>query len=526
MKTEFFCKTCSHDLCLQCKERHVIDPNNIYHDVVIYRERYEFIRTERCVKHPDEIYRIYCQTCELPFCYKCKGCTKPQNIDIKSAYRSYRQKCKDIFQSIGYEALYISYFLLAEIKDDRRNCHTKLSNFQLEMATRAQSLQEHIITVVDDFKILHRRIMHCVQQRKRNNVCIEKYERRSEKVTQWPIKFLFFHKKTPFPKIRDTPNFTKQHPHSLYDELNMENLIKLLSENIITDTGTRHEYLLKLLPQPVLYRSITVEGVNGVLHISCVAPDKVWVNDLNNLLLINIEGEILHRLRDINSYTGSHTVNSVGDLIYIDKNNNITKLSNENKTMSTLVKKIESRVAPCVFCSPINDDLLVGITAKLPGISKLLRYSKTGKLIRTIQKNSRDQELYENPLYITENLNGDVIVSDSSRGVVVTNRIGRHLFSYTGYSEGSRIEPYGICTDVLSHILVFDRKSSKVQILDKDGNFLSNIQTTERGPVSGIVALQYGGYRAIGNNSCLNHLNEKHSGPFGSEGSCRAQRLS
>lgn len=44
--------------------------------------------------------------------------------------------------------------------------------------------------------------------------------------------------------------------------------------------------------------------------------------------------------------------------------------------------------------------------------SKVIRYNKTGKEIQTIQFNKR-QQLLKQPLYITENNNGDVVVSDN-----------------------------------------------------------------------------------------------------------------
>uniref|UniRef100_A0A8W8LNG2 Tripartite motif-containing protein 3 n=1 Tax=Magallana gigas TaxID=29159 RepID=A0A8W8LNG2_MAGGI len=86
--------------------------------------------------------------------------------------------------------------------------------------------------------------------------------------------------------------------------------------------------------------------------------------------------------------------------------------------------------------------------------------------------------LYRRPSYITENNNGDVVVSDSifpSGAVVVTERGGRHRFSYTGHPSGSGLWPWGICTDALSHILVCDDRT--VQMLNKDGQFLSHLLT-------------------------------------------------
>ena len=52
------------------------------------------------------------------------------------------------------------------------------------------------------------------------------------------------------------------------------------------------------------------------------------------------------------------------------------------------------------------------------------------------------------------------------------NKSGHHRFSYSGQQSG--FLPYGICTDVVGHIIVCDGyfENPTVDILDKDGQFL------------------------------------------------------
>nr|XP_034320737.1 tripartite motif-containing protein 3-like [Crassostrea gigas] len=113
---------------------------------------------------------------------------------------------------------------------------------------------------------------------------------------------------------------------------------------------------------------------------------------------------------------------------------------------------------------------------------KVTRYNQSGQITQTIQYHNTGQGLYSGPYYITENNNGDVVVSDynyisESGAVVVTERGGRHRFSYTGHPSGSGLQPRGICTDALSHILVCDGTTNTVQMINKDGQFLSHLLT-------------------------------------------------
>ena len=59
------------------------------------------------------------------------------------------------------------------------------------------------------------------------------------------------------------------------------------------------------------------------------------------------------------------------------------------------------------------------------------------------------------------------------------NKSGQHRFFYTG--QGSGFRPYGICTDILGHILVCDYVSNNVHLLDQDGGFLSRILSEQQG---------------------------------------------
>nr|XP_034319922.1 uncharacterized protein LOC117687466 [Crassostrea gigas] len=145
------------------------------------------------------------------------------------------------------------------------------------------------------------------------------------------------------------------------------------------------------------------------------------------------------------------------------------------KTTTTFIERTDNTWEPrCVYWSPSTGDLLVGMYREKPRTGKVTRYNQSGQLTQTIQSNNTGLGLYRKPNYITENNNGDVVVSDDD-AVVVTDRGGRHRFSYTGPPSGSGLVPWGICTDALSHILVCDVRTNTVQMLDRDGQFLSHL---------------------------------------------------
>jgi DNA-binding beta-propeller fold protein YncE len=216
-------------------------------------------------------------------------------------------------------------------------------------------------------------------------------------------------------------------------------------------------------------------------------PDQFWVSDFENLVLTDTTGETIQSVTDVSLGNGMHTVNSSGELVYIDKNDSILKLCEK---VTHLLRNTPPWFPECVYCSPATGDLLVGMSNHRTGNGKVTRYNRKGQDVLNIQHDNKNNMLYIFPIYITENKNGDIIVSDWQRqAVVVTDREGSHRFSYTGPKPGS-LFPRGICTDLLSHILVCDQNAYTVQIIDKDGHFLSLLLTLEH-VIEGPLSLAY-----------------------------------
>nr|XP_034312101.1 uncharacterized protein LOC109619492 isoform X2 [Crassostrea gigas] len=225
-------------------------------------------------------------------------------------------------------------------------------------------------------------------------------------------------------------------------------------------------------------REYTVPGVNNVHHISLGKAGRLWVSDDDSSLVqIDLQGnqpQVIHSSRGSEGY---HTVTQDGDLIYTDKKNKVINTIELNNTITEFNKTVDWKPIS-IHSSHINGDILVGMMKD--GEAKVTRYNKTGKEIQNIKRKHKRKGLYGVPHYITENINGDICTSDyKKRAVVVVNKSGQHRFSYTG--QGSQFYPYGICTDLLGHILVCSipflgkvlmSGDNTVNLLDQDGQFL------------------------------------------------------
>lgn len=252
-------------------------------------------------------------------------------------------------------------------------------------------------------------------------------------------------------------------------------------------------FLQKALLSPVKFADVDLCG-----HISFLTLDRIWISDhskiviMQNKLFHNDETVIQDSLivRHKGFFNGFHTMSKDGTFIYIDKTYTIKKVSTDLKETSFIENEDTVWIPLCVYSSLSSADLLVGMWRETPMAGKVFRYNQSGTLVKTIEHDSRGLELYKAPIYITENNNGDIVVSDydltilTSGALVVTDFNGLYRFQYTGNPPESGLEPYGICTDALSRILVCDGRTNKIHLIDSDGQFLAYFDIISKDIVS------------------------------------------
>nr|XP_022312642.1 uncharacterized protein LOC111117739 [Crassostrea virginica]XP_022312643.1 uncharacterized protein LOC111117739 [Crassostrea virginica]XP_022312644.1 uncharacterized protein LOC111117739 [Crassostrea virginica]XP_022312645.1 uncharacterized protein LOC111117739 [Crassostrea virginica]XP_022312646.1 uncharacterized protein LOC111117739 [Crassostrea virginica]XP_022312647.1 uncharacterized protein LOC111117739 [Crassostrea virginica]XP_022312648.1 uncharacterized protein LOC111117739 [Crasso len=509
--TEYYCYKCQQDLCIQCKKLHVIDLSTKHHIVTSYTEKRKYppkpVKTLQSQdpkqvisarsQNPKQVKRwlsgdtkqvISAQSqdhdeqgpCVIPFTeYKPHKFIPPVWLSPLERSEIQRQQYSRRIYHLRGETIYYKSVLLEGLRYDHETGHKAVTiQGQSKAEMRGQGLKDLIDEVLaGDLED------RCIIQKTRMTRHMSKllryyhrFEKLSETMETRPFKFLRIMTRKHSPRKDDMKAIINM-------LVNLMKEIRLVPSGIPRRAGV--EDLLTLLSSPVVQKSLSVTGVKRCTHISCVTPDRVWVSDYNNLILTDTAtGKQLHSVEDsLDSNSGKHTVNCDCELIYIDKEYNIIKLCNDMKTTTTLIKHTDKTWEPeCVYCSPSSGDLLVGMFREDTDThtGKVMRYDKTGKRKQTIpHDDNTPHTLYELPWFITENNNGDVVVSDLFRAVVVTSGEGVHRFSYTGPPSGSELFPRGICIDVMSHILVSDWKTTTVQMLDRDGQFLFYVLTRQ-----------------------------------------------
>ncbi|XP_061171131.1 E3 ubiquitin-protein ligase TRIM63-like [Saccostrea echinata] len=229
--TEYYCNTYEHDLCLQCKERHVIDLDTKHHDV-IYREKYENpTKHETCEIHPDMIYDKYCHSCELPVCVKCAQQKNHQMLDITTVYETKCHQNREIINNIRSETIYNTCVLLIGIKTDIERCQIEISSHLSEMSRKAQTLKDLIDTVICDANFRHKtlmiqRLQQQIRKMNRYFASLETLEHRLEQSANRPVKLLLFLRKPRVSMKKNNAKLTKHIMLSMTKEINRKNVTK------------------------------------------------------------------------------------------------------------------------------------------------------------------------------------------------------------------------------------------------------------------------------------------------------------
>nr|XP_022302688.1 uncharacterized protein LOC111110476 isoform X3 [Crassostrea virginica] len=505
--TEYYCYKCQQDLCIQCKKLHVIDLSSKHHIVTSYAEKRKYppkpVKTLPS-QDPKQVISARSEDpdnnepCVMPFTeYKPHKFIPLVWLSPLERIEIQRQQYSSRIYHLRGETIYYRSVLLEELRSDRDIWHKAVSiRGKSEAVMRGQTLKYMIDEVLagdlEDRRIIQRTRMT------RHMIKLQKYYLRyiqlGETMETRPIKFLRIMTRKP-QKDDMKPIITML--------VNLMKEIRLVPSRIPRRAGVKD--LLTMMSTPVLQKSLTLKFVNNCGHVSSVTPDRVWVSDDdNNLILIDTAlGNILHSVNDSlhEAVCGKHTVNCECELLYIDEEENIIKLCNDMQTTTTILKHTDPTKEPMsVFCSPFSGDLLVGFCIRDTDSDTkegaiIMRFDKRGKRKQRIPHYDNNS-LFGSPRFISENNNGDVVVSDwDLHAVVVTSGKGVHRFSYVGPPKRQRIDPGGICTDVQSHILVCDGITKTIQMLDGDGQFLSYLLWVQDKPVT--LSYDYNSHRLL-----------------------------
>nr|XP_034325620.1 E3 ubiquitin-protein ligase TRIM36 isoform X3 [Crassostrea gigas]XP_034325621.1 E3 ubiquitin-protein ligase TRIM36 isoform X3 [Crassostrea gigas] len=468
----FFCRRCGVNLCDPCVTIHLRVKSKNGHDIVDYTSK-DDDDTCHCDSHPQNDCSAYCKTCDAPICILCVS------IKHKSHEMSeLSDKIEELLKVIAKEndRLQSSKHELERILDHTTKLLSSIpSVYQLrkdEVTARGDEWHKRIEEIV---KKLHQELDG---MQKEHEAVLQKQNRKFEEMV-WKVNKI--NGKTR--KLQKSKNVTEmqtfvpviQKQESLSDvsqysfpksyeykiDEYLENKIKEndLPGRIISEIPTVTSVIDTGFPA-------NEENKNRLYDMAVTDDNKVWMGgESTELKLFDLQGHLHH--------TVSITTNGVHLCMYnkqvVYTTTKGVRMISDTDTVVTMFTTGDWRSRGVT--SAASCDLLVCL--RKDDQSKVVRYSSTGTVLQEIQYDSQCQPLYKQVMYITENVNGDIIVTDwEKNAVIAVDRLG--IFRYTYSGKDTQIDVCSVATDSVGHVIVTDY-NDKIHMLNRDGRFLRYI---------------------------------------------------
>nr|XP_034312323.1 uncharacterized protein LOC117684401 [Crassostrea gigas] len=518
---QFYCNPCHRQLCEQCRDKHQKSPDTKNHEVVPFLQHKRLLPVDKCKLHPTRNADILCNECNIPLCSKCTTMEEHfghKFVDMEDIDAEKFAFCLEEISKIQEYFLPTSKEMKTETDEDGREVKKIMDGIRNSIKAEAKSLKDLVDKVTSDkleqANTIEKSLLTVLKQQEKTYDDYNKYLEKLLKEFHGYLPLSNFkvllsanfenskiqsipETTKPVPPVFTAGQFTYDDVSKLLGKIDVPNIkpdkrkIKPMatSSTQLKPTGKEMKQdreksdmkqTLSLSSSVTKVREYTIPDVDSVYHISLGKSGRLWGSDkCGNLVQTDLQGNLLLKIQTSGRDDGYHTVTQDGDLFFTDIKNKVIKRITQDKTITEFIKTGDWEPIS-IHSSHINGDILVGMIKGRE--AKVTRYNKTGEEKQNIQRDNKGQGLYKYPHYITENINGDICISDiNKRAVVVVNKSEQHRFSYTG--QGSLFLPYGICTDLLGHIIVCFSNliNNKVLILNQDGQFLSLLLTPQQG---------------------------------------------
>nr|XP_022323137.1 uncharacterized protein LOC111124511 [Crassostrea virginica] len=409
----FFCRRCGVNLCDSCVPVHLRVKSKFGHDVVDYasKDNDDDDQAEELLKDiTQENDRLQ------SFRHEMKTLLDHTTKQLSSLSSVYQQK-KDEVTARGKE-------LHKQIDETVKKLHQKLDELKKEnkaVLKKQKREFEEMIGKMDEMNIKTTEL-----QKSKNVTEMQKFRPviRKQKLLREFTQYTF----PTFHELKIDENYLQT--YFGYFEKMQERKIPLLEKNVIPDPDSDR----KVLDLPSVSSVIDTgfpahEENNNRLYDMAVTDDqRVWMGGNSyELKLFDLQGH-LHHTVTITDY-GVYICLYNKQVVYSDRNKNTVKKISDNDIVVTMFTTGDWK--PKGITGSVSGDLLVCLIKD--DQSKVVRYSNTGTVLQEIQYDSQCQPLYQYAWYITENVNGDIIVTDNkTKKVGAVDRLGIFRYSYSG----------------------------------------------------------------------------------------------
>nr|XP_022301797.1 uncharacterized protein LOC111109841 [Crassostrea virginica] len=450
----FFCRRCRVKLCDSCVPIHLRVKSEFGHDVVDYasNDDDDDDKIEVLLKDiTQENDRLQ------SFRFEIKTLLDHMTKQLSSLSSIYQKKKDDVtFRGQEWHKL---------IDDHVKKLHQELDGAKIENEIVLQKQKREFEEIIGKMDEMNRKTTRL--QKSKNITELHKFravikeQKTLKEFTQYTIPI--------FHECKIDKNYLQT--YFGYIEKMQEKKVPLLEMIFIPDSDSSRNILQVPSVSFVIDTEFPAEQTYGSrLYDMTVTDDlKVWVGGASTeLKLFDLQGH-LHRTVPITD-NGMYICMYNKQVVYSDQSKKAVKKISDNDTVVTMFTTgdwlpygITGSASGDLFACLLKDDQ-----------SKVVKYSSTGTVLQEMQYDLQGQPLYQFALYITENVNGDIIVTDFKKRIVIAvDRLGIFRYKYLG--KKNDFYAMSVVTDSVGHVYATDFEKDKIHMLDRDGRFLRYI---------------------------------------------------
>ncbi|XP_061179437.1 E3 ubiquitin-protein ligase TRIM71-like [Saccostrea echinata] len=522
-----FCVPCGDEICPRCKPFHLKSKVPSGHNVIPISGRTDPCNTiKMCEIHGTKPYEVCCEECELPLCILCveESHGKHSIGKLKDLYEKQKDTMLGELSQITQEFIPLVIENLEDMKSNKLEVKQRHANMREKMKEHADQAIALITSTLND------KIKESLKEEKKEEDIILQHEGNLEIFLQQlheviqkyenltnidhPANLIMYRKQNPDVKLKIIlPSKLELTPSSFtpgqlvninqfgrvitskinYYSMNTKKVFSPPKRNSSTKkVKTRYVskkknaftknisnlglYYNTLLPKPKKVYEINLHCTGNTLYdISCVDDKKAYIYGGDyRILLIDISGNRLAEVHTITEPSDLAVMNDETVIYSGKKSRRIFRVSPCNET----TEFTDTEYEPSGLCCTKSGDVLVCMGHK--STAKIVRYNSRGEKIDEIQYDMYGNKLYDEPRFVSENVNGDICVIDWTFPDI-TKVVDEHGFLRWTYDGNIKINqfvsftPRGIATDSLGHVLISDIFNSAVHLINQDGHFISCI---------------------------------------------------
>ncbi|XP_078328814.1 uncharacterized protein LOC111111011 [Crassostrea virginica] len=499
-----FCNSCQVNLCETCVKKHRDEFKSLPHDIVPFLHKKTQLVFSACQEHIDQRCEVNCKECNTPVCLKCIVSGTHKGHDVEELTETHKNKIRKIKSDTEeIKAKLIPKYQKEDVEirnkisktkskvDDLGNeskkvrtlWHQEVDNIFDKIDSLSQSLTEKNLNALQEY---HNKIKDLISEMKtivKQNENLFNSNKLSE-VNEYQSKLNAYqdfpeHVDLELPSLRSNTDQGKE----LIIEIGgyRATLNQMSPPSPSADVSRLTTGIGKLMDQVRVIATIPT-NYKTLLGVACVGESEAWFYGNNKTITrTDIHGTV----RDTVTTTCQDKPNDISvtrgrELIYSDPNSKTVNIVRHGES-ETLITTPEGWSPGRLSCTRFGDILVhVYLFLLFSGSdtkNKIIRYQ--GQNIKQeINKDEQGNPIFKDggkSLFMSENNNGDVCVSDvNTDTVVVVDKTGRVRFRYDGTParREKSFRPRGIVTDALSQIIVIDNSNACLHILDQNGQFL------------------------------------------------------